>query len=82
MGYTEIAKVDAGGVCRLLGIGHIPWVPLLLWLGSRLYAIDLESPFGFWILSVIVVDGISLVIDFIDVGRYVAGDREPAFVLQ
>lgn len=73
----------AKGFVRLLGIGHIiPWLPLLLWLGSRLGEIGIDRPLGLWILALIVLDGISLVIDFVDVGRYILGEREPSFVLQ
>jgi hypothetical protein len=70
------------GFVRLLGLGHIPWLPVVVWLASRLGEMDIESPFGIWILSVVVLDGISLIIDFIDVGRYFLGDREPSFVLR
>ena len=71
------------GFVRLLGIGHIlPWVPLLIWLGSRLGGIGTETPLGVWILALILLDGISLVIDFVDVGRYILGDRAPRYVLQ
>jgi hypothetical protein len=70
------------GFVRLLGLGHIAWLPVVLWLAGRLDTVDLESAFGMWILSVMVLDGISLIIDFIDVGRYLLGEREPSFVLQ
>jgi hypothetical protein len=70
------------GFVRLLGLGHIVWLPVVIWLAGRLGTVDIESAFGMWILSVMVLDGISLVIDFIDVGRYLLGEREPSFVLQ
>ena len=69
------------GYVRLLGIGHILWLPLVLWLGTRIGDIGTDSIFGKWVLAVIVVDGISLVIDAVDVGRYLAGDRTPAITL-
>lgn len=70
------------GFVRLLGVGHIiPWVPMLWWLTPRLAAYPPDNPFGKWILAVIVFDGLSLVIDLIDVGRYLAGDRRPTYVL-
>ncbi len=65
------------GFVRLLGIGHIFWVPMLPWLAIRLGEIGLNSAFGYWILAVIVVDGLSLVIDAIDVIRYLRGERSP-----
>jgi hypothetical protein len=71
------------GFVRLLGVGHIiPWVPLVLWLWTRLGAIDPSTPFGQWILAVIFLNGISLVIDLVDVFRYLAGDRTPSITLE
>lgn len=71
----------AKGYVRLLGIGHILWLPLVFWLGSRVGEIGTDTVFGKWVVAVIVVDGISLVIDAVDVGRYLAGDRTPAVTL-
>jgi hypothetical protein len=69
------------GYVRLLGIGHILWLPLVLWLGSRIGEIGTDTAFGKWVLAVIVIDGVSLVIDVVDVGRYLAGERTPAVTL-
>jgi hypothetical protein len=67
---------------RLLGIGHLPWVPVVLWLRSRTSAIRTDTLFGHGSWAVIVLDGLSLVIDAIDVGRYVAGERTAAVTLE
>ena len=65
----------AKGFVRLLGIGHSPWVPMLLWLWSRL---DLDSSIlAYWILAVIALNSLSLIIDATDVTRYLRGEREP-----
>ncbi len=70
------------GFVRLLGIGHIiAWVPLLAWLWTRLGALDSGTPFGQWILAVLVLNGISLVIDLVDVVRYAAGERTAALTM-
>ena len=74
----QTAIFGAKGFVRLLGIGHIFWLPLVPWLSTRLESIGLDSPLGYWIAAVIVVDGISLVIDAVDVFRYLRGDREPS----
>ena len=67
------------GFVRLLGLGHIvAWVPMLLWLVPRLLNLDYQTPFGRWLLAVVVLDMASLAIDFVDVGRYLAGERRPA----
>jgi hypothetical protein len=73
----QTAIFSAKGFVRLLGIGHILWVPMVFWLWSRL---DLAAPGSFfhsWLIAVIVIDTISLVIDATDVIRYWNGDRDP-----
>ncbi len=65
------------GFVRLLGIGHIFWVPMIPWLWNRLDQVGLGEPFGYWIIAVIIIDSISLIIDAIDVFRYFKGERQP-----
>ncbi len=62
---------------RLLGLGHIPWLFTVPWLGLQLGQTMESGPFYYWLLSVIVLDSISLVIDAVDVARYWMGDRQP-----
>lgn len=63
------------GFVRLLGIGHILWIPMVLWLWERLPLHEPGTPLYYWILATIAVDSISLVLDAIDVGRWLGGDR-------
>ena len=65
------------GFVRLLGIGHIFWIPLLPWMWTRLDGWPPDDLMGSWIAAVILLDGISLIIDATDVTRYLAGDRTP-----
>ena len=64
------------GFSRLLGLGHIVWVPLLFFLWTRLGEIPAADTFGLWVRATIAVNATSLVIDAIDVVRYVRGERE------
>ena len=73
----QMAIFSRQGFVRLLGVGHILWVPLLPWLWTRLGGLPPEGVFALWMTAVIVLDGISLVIDARDVWAYVAGDRTP-----
>ena len=66
------------GFTRLLGLGHVLWVPLVAWLWTRLPQIPAADFFGIWIRSLMAVNAISLVIDTVDVMRYLAGDRTDA----
>ncbi len=67
---------------RLLGAGHLPWLPLVIWLWFRLGQIPSDGIFRYWIISVIVLDTISLAIHFTDVVRYIIGDRRPQLILE
>lgn len=64
------------GFTRILGLGHILWIPLIGWLALRLGQIPADDAFGMWIRGVIVLNALSLVIDGVDVFRYATGDRK------
>ncbi len=78
----QITIFGSKGFVRLLGIGHLPWVPLVFWLWTRLDQVPQDGIFRYWILSVIIIDTISLIIDTTDVVRYILGDREPQLILE
>ncbi len=63
------------GFTRVLGLGHILWVPMLAFLLARLGQIPPSDAYGIWIRALIVLNSVSLVIDAADVIRYIAGDR-------
>ena len=65
------------GFVRLLGLGHIFWVPLVIWLGLRIPEIPLDTPVGIWVALVLGFNILSLVMDTMDVSLYLMGDRKP-----
>lgn len=69
------ALTAVAGFTRLLGLGHLPWVPLLYFLWRRLDQIPADDIFGFWIRALMALNALSLLIDTVDVIRYAAGDR-------
>ena len=70
------------GFVRLLGTGHILWVPIVLWLWMRLIQTPpLDNTFKYWLMIVIAMNSISLLIDGIDVIRYIKGDRVRYYTL-
>jgi len=71
----------AKGFVRLLGIGHILWVPMVPWLWIRLDQVGPGEPIGYWITAVIILDSVSLIIDGIDVLRYLKGERQPYIIV-
>ena len=63
------------GFSRLLGLGHIFWIPLLYFLWMSLDQIPPDDGFGVWVRALMVINATSLVIDAVDVFRYLAGER-------
>ena len=63
------------GFSRILGLGHIAWIPLVAFLWTRLSDVPAGDAFGIWLRAVIALDAISLVIDAVDVVRFLRGDR-------
>ena len=63
------------GYVRLLGVGHlVGWTPAYLWIWSRRKHHDPATTlFGKYLLVYLLMNGISLVIDFIDMIRYFVG---------
>src|SRR5262249_18469131 len=70
-----ILITGAKGFTRLLGLGQIPWIPLLFFLVGRLSTVPAGDPYGVWIRSVVVLNLISLVVDVVDVVRFARGER-------
>ncbi len=69
------------GFVRLLGLGHTPWLFTVPWLAMRLSEGGTGGPFYYWLLGVVVLDGLSLVIDAVDVVRYWKGERQATVTL-
>ncbi len=63
------------GFTRLLGLGHVLWIPLLLYLWSRMGGHPAVEPYGAWMRIVMLLNAASLVIDAWDLVRYVRGER-------
>jgi hypothetical protein len=63
------------GFSRILGLGHVAWLPLIGFLLSRMSGFPSDDAFGIWLRAVIVLNAFSLVIDAVDVVRYVRGER-------
>ncbi|VAW04326.1 hypothetical protein MNBD_ALPHA05-1482 [hydrothermal vent metagenome] len=64
------------GFQRILGLAHVAfWTPLMFYLWSRRTQWNLSVLSGKWLAAVFVTDVTSLVIDYADVVRYLAGER-------
>ena len=76
-GMIGMVLVKLQGFTRLIGLMHILWIPLVIYLAGKLDVFPSSQPFGLWIRALLVLNGISLLIDFVDVFRYVRGERKP-----
>ncbi len=74
---AQMVIFSAKGFVRLLGVGHILWIPMAYWLWTRLDAAPAGSLFRYWLLGTTVLVSLSLLIDVADVIRYLRGEREP-----
>jgi hypothetical protein len=65
------------GYVRLLGLAHLVcWGRVWFWILSRRREYEWRSLFGGYLHVYLLIAGISLLIDVIDVVRYVLGDGE------
>jgi len=65
------------GFVRLLGLGHVLWIPLLLWLSGRIDFTDTPTGLDRCLMTLMALNGLSLIIDVVDVIRYAKGERTP-----
>ena len=66
------------GFVRLLGLGHLVAWPGLVWYGINLIQKgSSDQYFSYWLWGLVIVNSISLVIDLVDVIRYLMGTRQP-----
>jgi len=75
-GATFIALTAYSGFSRLLGLGHLAWIPMVIYLAGQVSQAQSGSWFRFWLITVIVLDTGSLFLDAANVVRYWLGERE------
>ena len=69
LGVGRLGRHFEKGFVRLLGLGHLLWLPMVIWLGYRVPLAEPGSPFAYALIAILVVDSLSLTIDTIDVIR-------------
>lgn len=74
--FTFVVLTGISGFSRLLGWGHIYWIPLIWFLCLRLGMHPANSMYGFWIRAVIVLNAGCLLLDAANVIRYARGDHD------
>ena len=68
--------VELNGFNRLLGLGHVVfWTPLVVYLARRRWHLERDGTFSRWVTVLLATNTLSLVVDYVDVIRYLLGDR-------
>lgn len=69
-----------GGMTKLMSLPHLlAWVPLEIFLlGALLGKTEMEAGEAFYAAILLVINGVSLVFDFLDSWKWLGGDREVA----
>ncbi|MDZ4660204.1 MAG: hypothetical protein SGJ18_01160 [Pseudomonadota bacterium] len=73
-----VAIFSKYGFVRLLGLGHVLfWTPLCAWLFRRLQSglYASEPNLKTWVSVILIVNSLSLIIDYLDVTRYFKGEK-------
>ena len=77
-GFGLMVWITKGsGFTRLIGLGHVLWIPLVIYVWSLLGTPEDGGLYGYWLRGLITINTVSLVVDAIDVARYLRGDRRP-----
>jgi hypothetical protein len=67
---------ELNGYNRLLGLSHVVWwTPLLIYLFRRRDQLPAVGAYTTWVKVLFLTNGVSLIVDYIDVARYALGDR-------
>lgn len=75
IGMTILAEVT--GFTRLLGLSHVMWwTPLVIYLFLKRKDFDLSTIYGKWLVVVLTTNCLSLVVDYLDVIRWLLGERD------
>ena len=65
---------------RILGVTHVLWLPMLVWMATRFPAIPVEEhSFRGWLVALMVTNVVSLAIDAWDAIRFLRGERNPHY---
>jgi len=65
---------------RILGVTHVVWLPMVVWMAFRLPAIPAdEHSLRCWLVTLMVTNVVSLGIDAWDAVRFLRGERSPYY---
>lgn len=66
---------DRIGFTRVLGIGHMLWIPMFAWMATRLESIAMHPDLQNWLIALAITNAVYFVVDSTDVVRFAKGER-------
>ena len=68
------------GFVRLLGVGHVFWIPMIVWFVANMPDRTADPVLHQWVVTLLIFNSICLVVDAVDLVRFIAGERTPHYV--
>ncbi|MBT4491389.1 MAG: hypothetical protein HOK30_21985 [Rhodospirillaceae bacterium] len=65
------------GLTRILGLAHAPWLIPMIMIYRDLLTAEPTGNYAMWLMAAAAIGSLCLIIDAIDVVRYLGGDRTP-----
>lgn len=67
------------GFTRILGSTHFLWVPMFVWMATRIDTIMSDPGLAYWLILLFATNAVSIVVDTIDAVRFLRGERAPHY---
>ena len=67
------------GFTRILGSTHALWIPMFIWMATRIDTIMGDPALANWLVLLFATNMVSLVVDTIDAVRFLRGERTPHY---
>ncbi len=67
------------GFTRILGSTHFLWVPMFVWMATRIDTIMSDPALAYWLILLFATNAVSIVVDTIDAVRFLRGERAPHY---
>ena len=66
-------------IVRLLGVAHLMWIPMFVWMATRMPEISVYPELQAWLAVLFVTNAVSFLVDTYDVLRFARGERTPHY---
>ena len=67
------------GFTRILGVSHVLWLPMFVWIAVRSGQVVYDPALATWLVLVVSTNVACLIVDTLDVLRFLRGERAPHY---